>query len=124
MSRLERNTQTLLCIKSYREVINVISVWNYGNYSSDNYGSCRAVSIGDITLYFSYDTIVAFRIGGKLVISENAWSNTTGKHLNFINPNKEIRIPYGEFKRKLELLEKTIEEVTSNIKDKILIEAI
>ena len=102
----------------------MISVWNYGNYSSDNYGSCRAISIGNITLYFSYDTIVAFSIGNKLTISENVWSNTTGKHLNFINPDKSIRIPYEEFKKKLETLEEAIEEATKNIEDKILIEAL
>ena len=102
----------------------MIKIWNYGEYSNDNYGSCRAVSIGDITLYFSYNTIVAFSIGYKLTISENVWSNTTGKHLNFINPNKSIRTPYEEFKKKLENLEKVIDIITKDIEDKILIETL
>lgn len=75
-----------------------VRVWNYGNYSSNNYGSCRAVTIGDLILYYSYNTVVAFRDGNKpLVISQNIWSNTTGRHLNWINPDKTVRIPNDEF---------------------------
>lgn len=28
-----------------------VRIFNYGNYSSSNYGSCRAVEIGDLTLW-------------------------------------------------------------------------
>lgn len=38
-----------------------ISVSNYGNYSSNNYGSSRLVTIGELDFYFSYDTVIAFR---------------------------------------------------------------
>ena len=35
-------------------------------------------------------------------ILQNRWGNTTGKHLNWINPNKQIRINQEEFSKKLE----------------------
>lgn len=81
---------------------NQISIRNYCDYSSSNYGSSRVVSIGNMDLYLSYETIVAFRTTKTgLVISENNWSTTTGKHLNAINPDKKIRLPREAFEKKL-----------------------
>ena len=38
------------------------------------------------TLWFSYRTVVAFQRGwGPIVVRENSWSTTTGKHLNYID---------------------------------------
>ena len=64
--------------------------------------------IGKVELYFSYDTCVAFwtpKTG--LVVSENIWGNTTGKHLNWLDGGrKERRVPIDEFEKQLkELLE-------------------
>ena len=79
-----------------------VSISNYGNYSSDNYRSSRVVSIGSLDLYFSYDSVVAFRDSNTgLVIRENDWSKTTGRHLNAINPDHSIRIKSEEFEKKL-----------------------
>jgi len=39
-------------------------------------------------LFFSYETLVAI----DDLISVNHWSVTTGRHLYWINPNKEIRV--------------------------------
>ena len=39
-------------------------------------------------LFFSYQTLVAI----DNLISVNDWSRTTGRHLTWINPNKEIRV--------------------------------
>lgn len=62
---------------------------------------------GYATLYFSYKTIIAFQAAGKLVIRENEWSVTTGKHLNWIDSDKKKRISTPEFEKQLnELLEK------------------
>lgn len=62
--------------------------WNYGNYSSENYGfhSMGFTDAQGNDFYFSYDTLVAFapRFGRKVVI-KNYWGNTTGKHLNWID---------------------------------------
>jgi hypothetical protein len=73
------------------------------DYSSKNYGAnALCVSIGIIDLYFSYQTVVAFRSPEDgLVVSENVWTVTTGKHLNSIQPDKSCRIDYGEFSIKL-----------------------
>jgi hypothetical protein len=86
-----------------------ISISGYGDYSSDNYGvNCLRVCIGNLTLYFSYQTVVAFRSNELgLVIRENDWSTTTGKHLNWIDPEKKIRISGEEFEK---LLSKTLKK--------------
>ena len=42
-----------------------IKKWNYGNYSSNNYGAhSLAFQLGDVTVYFSYETPVAFSAPG------------------------------------------------------------
>lgn len=62
------------------------------------------VQINELSLYFSYETIIGFQNGcNPPVISENVWSTTTGKHLNQI-ALKEKRIPHEEFKVKLDKL--------------------
>ena len=65
---------------------------NYGYYSSDNYGVnslCFENETG--TYWFSYKTLVAFRIKGEFHIVKNYWGTTTGKHLNWISLDKTIR---------------------------------
>ena len=59
----------------------------YGNYSSDNYGAhCLVFRSPTIDVYFSYKTPVAFEtIETGLVVRENDWGPTTGKHLNWID---------------------------------------
>lgn len=66
---------------------------NYGNYSSDNYGAhTLKVDLGEIELYYSYETIVAYSdIKDGLVCSLNSWGVTTGKHLNWIEQDKKKR---------------------------------
>lgn len=89
---------------------NILDVkkWNYGEYSNDNYGANTiAIKLGNRTVYYSYNTVVAFSGKNSLgeefdCISENIWGPTTGKHLNFINPNKKVRLPRKEFENKLQ----------------------
>ena len=50
-------------------------------------------SVDNIHFYFSYKTLIAVKKGNKLLISENEWSTTTGKHLNLIDSDKKKRIP-------------------------------
>ena len=81
-----------------------IKKWNYGNYSSDNYGAhSLAFQLGAVTVYFSYETPVAFAAPGPgLVGRENDWGNTTGKHLNWIDDgNREDRVPGSNFEKLL-----------------------
>jgi hypothetical protein len=57
------------------------------------------VEHGLIDTYYSYATPVAFRShDGKLHVSENVWSRTTGKHLTQIDGgDKKSRIPHDQF---------------------------
>ena len=56
-----------------------------------------------ITIWFSYETPIAFRAGGPHVVRQNSWSTTTGKHLNRIDGgDKASRIPGPEFEALLE----------------------
>ena len=83
---------------------NLPKITSYGEYSSDNYGvNSLVMDLGDINIYYSYKTIVAYSDGKDgLVCSENVWSNTTGKHLNWIQPDKTFRINNSEFMIRLE----------------------
>jgi len=51
------------------------------------------------TLYFSYKTLVAFHTPESgLIVRENDWSTTTGKHLNYIDGgNKKNRVSASKF---------------------------
>lgn len=90
---------------------NILSVekWNYGDYSSDNYGANSiAIRMGTRTVYYSYNTVVAFRgtnSKGKDFdcVSQNRWGTTTGKHLNWIDGgDKKSRLDKEEFDKQLQ----------------------
>ncbi len=75
----------------------------------DKTGKLTSVYTGHITLWFSYQTLVAFRIGASPVyVIENSWGPTTGKHLNSIDSGaKANRLPASAFHAKyLELVSK------------------
>ena len=56
----------------------------------------------NLRVYYSYTTPVALRIDGNLKVSENRWSITTAKHLNWIDGgNKKGRLKEDEFNRLL-----------------------
>ena len=78
---------------------NLPKFFNYGEYSSDNYGAhTLCFEEGANRFWFSYDTLVAFRINGEFHIIKNYWGNTTGKHLNWICEDKKIREDEETFK--------------------------
>lgn len=82
--------------------------YNYGNYSSDNYGVhtlCFKDAAGN-RFWYSYETLVAFCIKGEFHIIRNYWGNTTGKHLNWIDSDKSKRESEDEFNANLERLTK------------------
>lgn len=82
---------------------NLPEISSYGEYSNDNYRvNSFMVDLDKIRLYYSYETIVAFyTIQTGLVACENIWSVTTGKHLNWIQPDKSERIKYDDFQEQL-----------------------
>ena len=94
---------TLKTLKINTKKMELPNFKSYGDYSSDNYGvNCLLFNYGGISIYFSYQTIVAFRHSKTgLVISTNEWGNTTGKHLNWIDRDKKIRIPHKDVLTKL-----------------------
>ena len=85
--------------------MNLPSFENYGEYMSENYGAHSLVfRTPKIDIYFSYKTPVAFNAGKGLVVRQNDWSSTTGKHLNWIDGGgdaKKKRISGDEFEKLL-----------------------
>ena len=82
----------------------IIRKWNYSKNPKENgwNGRTVAISVGAVTFFFSYDTVVAYKTPEEgLVITENNWQATTGKHLNWIHPDHDLRIPHSEFNLKL-----------------------
>lgn len=60
------------------------------------------VTFGPLTVWFSYETLVAFQMRGEpVVVRENTWGATTGKHLAQIDgggiDSKKNRLPYDLF---------------------------
>ena len=57
-------------------------------------------------VYYSYNTAVGIRLASKLILSENVWSTTTGRHLTWIDGGskeaKKSRIKYSDFLKILE----------------------
>lgn len=62
------------------------------------------IEFGPITLWISYETIIAFRVlGSEKRVSENVWTATTNRHMNEIDGKaKADRIPYADFTAELE----------------------
>lgn len=81
-----------------------VSIGSYGQYSSGNYGvNAMRVDVGMLTLFFSYQTPVAFRTyNSGLVVRENEWGPTTGKHLNWLDSGRSNRISGEDFENKLQ----------------------
>ena len=89
------------------------TIESYGDYSNSNYGTHTmkvTLENGDL-LYYSYRTLIAFTHNHKLYICENIWGSTTGKHLNFINRDKKIRLNALEFEALFEKFHNHIREV-------------
>ena len=59
------------------------------------------LNMGHISIWFSYETPIAFSSYGQIFIRKNDWGPTTGKHLNHINPDKNIRMDGEKFERLL-----------------------
>lgn len=61
-------------------------------------GKLTSVYTANMTLWFSYETLIAFRIGAEKVVSENVWTKTTAKHLNEIDRgDKASRVKHDVF---------------------------
>lgn len=56
------------------------------------------VIAGSLTVWFSYETPIAFRdgYGAPVIMRENDWQTTTGRHLNYVSSTAD-RISGDEF---------------------------
>lgn len=61
------------------------------------------ISVGSVDLRFSYRTVISFRGPGEpsFVTRCNDWGPTTGKHLNYCQPDKTLRVSGQEFEERL-----------------------
>lgn len=50
------------------------------------------VSIGDLTLFYSFNTIVGFNYKGELTLVENIYSRTTSRDLNLIDRGNRVSL--------------------------------
>ena len=58
---------------------------NYGKGKTKQHNT-TVVTVGRLEIYFSYETPVAYwHDSTGLVVRENDWGPTTGKHLNWID---------------------------------------
>lgn len=65
--------------------------------------SATVVTVGDLTVGFSYETPVAFYTTETgWVVSENLWSSTTGLHISQIAPPDAPRIDRPTFEERLD----------------------
>jgi hypothetical protein len=76
---------------------------NWNCYYRDGDANALRFNVGGFSFWYSYQTLIAFRVPGHpTVVSENYWTNTTGKHLNAIDGGKKNeRVNEETFKRLL-----------------------
>ena len=70
-------------------------------------GNLSEVTIGNLTVWFSYETPIAYQsMNDPLRVSENVWGATTGKHLNAVDGgDKASRLPREQFLTMLTVME-------------------
>lgn len=77
----------------------------YGNGRNATAVVLSAPNGDTLKLFYSYVTCVAFAFNGRRVVSENVWSNTTGRHLAAIDGGdkqaKRERVDSDTFAAKL-----------------------
>ena len=88
-----------------------VSLWNMGTINKN----CVTISTneGSVDLYFSYKTLVAV----NKVCCVNDWSNTTGKLLNEIEPDKSKRVEHEEV---LKEAQKQLKDILYTTKEQII----
>ncbi len=82
------------------------TISNYGQGNTQRPNTIR-VDIGPMTVWFSYETPVAFNLDhNRNATCRNQWGPTTGKHLNWIDGGGKgavaARLPKAEFDRALD----------------------
>lgn len=81
----------------------MVKLINVNGNSTRNFTCVQIGGAKGMSLYFSYETIVAFHtFQTGMVICKNIWGTTTGKHLNWLDTDKSTRVCYEDFKAKLD----------------------
>lgn len=57
----------------------------FGFYNENTASNAPYLYINGVRFYFSYRTLVAVHHSKGLCVSENRWTTTTGKHLNWLD---------------------------------------
>lgn len=61
------------------------------------------VTVGKLTIAFSYNTVIGFHAGHGWVVRQNSWGPTTGKHLNALDGGKpKDRLSGSDFENALD----------------------
>lgn len=84
----------------------MISITSYYGESASAENNAKVIKIDGISLYFSYETLVAVNTGKVLKVIQNYWGPTTGKHLNNIDGGtkeaKDARLSQDDFNQFVE----------------------
>lgn len=71
----------------------MISLPRIKSYKGHPNANAMRFELGDLTIWFSYETPVAFHtLQTGLVVRKNEWGPTTGKHLNMIEAQAGARL--------------------------------
>lgn len=63
-------------------------------------GKLTKVIVSDVTVWYSYETCIAFKVGGDdPVVRDNEWSTTTAKHLNQVDDGIGLRVDSATFEK-------------------------
>jgi len=79
---------------------------SWSSYGKVNDANTLRFDVSGYTFWYSYKTLVAFKAPNHpLVVHENIWGTTTGKHLNLIDGGrKQERIDASNFATMLKTL--------------------
>lgn len=85
--------------------MSTVNLFQYDSQGTNSTG----VTVGDLDLYFSYKTVIAFcKAGSPCVVRANDWGPTTGHHLTSIDGGKKEakakRLPSADFEAALALV--------------------
>lgn len=66
-------------------------------------GNFYEVQMGDLTVWFSYETPIAFKKTNDITyVRQNQWGRTTGKHINMVKANNTcVEVTGEEFEQML-----------------------
>jgi hypothetical protein len=72
-------------------------------YHPNNLNNVTAIEMGKATMYFSYNTLIAFDDGDKIYVVDSVpgkASMTTFKHMSLIDPYKLYRVSFEKVQQK------------------------